>query len=77
MRYQIQFFRLLPHKGDPVVVDTIDIEAASVREAEARARAYFEDICVSEMADGFRILQDHHMGEVLRWIRRGITHLQR
>jgi hypothetical protein len=69
MRYQIQFFRLVPHKGEPVVVDTISIEAANVREAEARAHVHFEDINVSEMADGFRILQDRHMGEVLRWIR--------
>jgi hypothetical protein len=68
MRYQIQFFRLAPHKGDPVVVHTISIEATNVRGAEAQAHAHFEDIRVSEMADGFRMLQDHHMGEVLRWI---------
>jgi hypothetical protein len=69
MRYQIEFIRLVPHNGEPVVVETIIIEAAGLREAEARARAHFENINVPEMADGFRILQDRHRGEVLRWIR--------
>ena len=65
-RYQIEFIRFAPHHGDPVVVETIDIEAASLREA------HFEDINMAEMADGFRILQDRHVGEVLRWLRRDI-----
>jgi hypothetical protein len=69
MRYQIEFIRSAPHHGDPVVVETIDMEAASLREAEARAHAHFEDINLAEMADGFRILQDRHVGEVLRWLR--------
>jgi hypothetical protein len=69
MRYQIEFLRLAPHHGDPVVVQTIIIEATTLRKAEAMARAHFEDINVPEMADGFRILQDRHIGEVLRWIR--------
>jgi hypothetical protein len=68
-RYQIEFFRLAPHHGDPVVVETIIIEAAGLREAEARAHTHFDDINVQEMADGFRILQDRHTGEVLRWMR--------
>jgi hypothetical protein len=72
MRYQIEFLRLAPHHGDPVVVQTIIIEATTLRKAEAMARAHFEDINVPEMADGFRILQDRHIGEVLRWIRRDI-----
>jgi hypothetical protein len=71
-RYQIEFIRLAPHQGDPVVVETIGIEAASLREAEARAHAHFEDINLAEMADGFRILQNRHVGEVLRWLRRDI-----
>jgi hypothetical protein len=69
MRYQIEFLRLAPHHGDPVVVQTIIIEVTTLRKAEAMARAHFEDINVPEMADGFRILQDRHIGEVLRWIR--------
>jgi hypothetical protein len=72
MRYQIEFIRLAPHHGDPVVVETIIIEAATLREAEVRAHAHFGDINVPEMADGFRILQDRHAGEVLRWIRENI-----
>jgi hypothetical protein len=72
MRYQIEFLRLAPHHGDPVVVQTIIIEVTTLRKAEAMARAHFEDINVPEMADGFRILQDRHIGEVLRWIRRDI-----
>jgi hypothetical protein len=68
MRYQLEFIRLAPH-GDAVVVETIMIEAATLREAEVRAHAHFEDINVPEMADGFRILQDRHTGEVLQWIR--------
>jgi hypothetical protein len=71
-RYQIEFIRLAPHHSDPVVVETIIIEAASLREAEARAHAHFEDINVQEMADGFGILQDRHTGEILRWIRGNI-----
>ena len=69
MRYEIEFIRLTPHQGDAVVVETIGIEAASLREAEARAHAHFENINLPQMADGFRIIQDRHMGEVLRWIR--------
>jgi hypothetical protein len=69
MRCQIQFIRLAPHQGELVIVETITIEAASLREAEARAFALFEDINVSQMADGFRIMQDRNRGEVLRWIR--------
>jgi hypothetical protein len=67
-RYQLEFIRLAPH-GDAVVVETIGIEAASLREAEARAHAHFENIDFSQRADGFRIIQDRHMGEVIRWIR--------
>ena len=73
MRYQIEFIRLTPHQRDAVVVvETIAIEAASLREAEARAHAHFEDINLPQMADGFRIIQDRHVGEVLRWIRRDV-----
>ena len=68
MRCQIQFIRLAPHQGELVIVETITIEAASIREAEARAFALFEDINVTQMADGFRIMQDRNRGEVLRWI---------
>jgi hypothetical protein len=42
MRYQIEFIRLVPHNGEPVVVETIIIEAAGLREAEARARPFRE-----------------------------------
>jgi hypothetical protein len=57
------------HQGDPIVVETIGIEAASLREVEARAHAHLEDINLAQMGDGFRILQDHHVGEDLRWLR--------
>jgi hypothetical protein len=63
MRYQIEFIRLTPHQGDAVVVETIGIEAASLREAEARAHAHFEAINVSAMADGFRIIEYNRMGD--------------
>jgi hypothetical protein len=75
MRYQIEFIRLVPHNGEPVVVETIIIEAANLREVEAMAHAHFEDIEVPEMADGFRIIEHRHMGEVLLWIRGDIRQL--
>ena len=41
MRYEIDFIRLVPHKGAAVVFKTIVIEAASLREAEARGSHLF------------------------------------
>jgi hypothetical protein len=68
MRFKIEFIWLAPRHGEPIVVETITIETATVREAEARAHAHFEAISVPAMADGFRIIEYNRMGEVLRWI---------
>jgi hypothetical protein len=42
MRFKIEFIRLAPRHGEPIVVETITIEAAKVREPEAPAHAHFE-----------------------------------
>jgi hypothetical protein len=69
MRYEIEFIRLVPHKGAAVVVETIVIEAASLREAETRAHSHFEDVNVPRIADGFRIIEDRRRPDVLQWMR--------
>jgi hypothetical protein len=69
MRFKIEFIRAAPSHPDSIVVETITLEAATVREAESRAHGYFENVNVPELADGFRIIEYPRMGEVLRWMR--------
>ena len=51
----------------------MSIEAGTLREAEGKADAYFEDMNMLELADGFRILRvprpAQAIGELLRWTR--------
>jgi hypothetical protein len=67
MRYRIEFIRVVPGQEDEVL-ETITLEAATVRAAEARAHALFDNATASETADGFRIIESHRR-EVLRWMR--------
>ena len=56
MRYRIEFIRVVPGQEDEVL-ETITLEVATVRAAEARAHALFENATASETADGFRIIE--------------------
>jgi hypothetical protein len=67
MRHRIEFIRVVPGQEDEVL-ETITLEAATVRAAEARAHAVFENALVPQTADGFRIIESHRR-EVLRWKR--------
>jgi hypothetical protein len=69
MRFKIEFIRLAPRHGEAIVVETIIMEAATVRAAEARAHAHFEDATASEATEDFRIIEINRLNEVLRWMR--------
>jgi hypothetical protein len=68
MRHRIEFIRVVPGKEDEVL-ETITLEAATVRAAEARAHALFEGATAPEPAEGFRIMELGRMKVVLRWTR--------
>jgi hypothetical protein len=68
MRHRIEFIRLTQGQEDEVL-ETVTLEAATVRTAEARAHALFEGATAPESADGFRIMELGRMKVVLRWIR--------
>jgi hypothetical protein len=52
MRHRIEFIRVVPGQEDEVL-ETITLEAATVRAAEARAHAVFENALVPQ--DGRRL----------------------
>jgi hypothetical protein len=66
MRYRIEFIRAVPGQEDEVM-ETITL-GATLRAAEARAHALFENAAAGETADGFRIIESPRR-EVLRWMR--------
>jgi hypothetical protein len=60
MRFEIEFIRLAPRHGEPIVVETSTIEAAKVREPEARP------LTGQRLADDFRIIEYNRMGDSTR-----------
>jgi hypothetical protein len=68
MRHRIEFIRVVSEQEDEVL-ETITLEAATVREAEAKAHALFEGATAPESAEGFRIMELGRMKVVLRWTR--------
>ena len=67
MRYRIEFVRVVPGQEDEVL-ETITLEAATVRAAEAKAHAFFEGGTAPQSAEGFRIIELGRLNVVLRWI---------
>jgi hypothetical protein len=61
MRYRIE---LVTQGQVEEVLETITLEAATVREAEAKAHALFEDATAPSSAEGFRIIELGRMNEV-------------
>ena len=57
MRCKIEYIRLAPN-GEQIVVETVILKTATVRQVEAKAHTRFDEI-LQGRADGFRVVEYH------------------